>query len=92
MPWRIPAYDSFVKSALGISEDAEHEEAYIYIVRTEYQMARSLLQQSQAWLGDVEPRSALRALDKYLWWHGGGKEGRAVVVRDPWRVVRWVGC
>ena len=91
MPWQIPVYDSFVKQALGISLNTEPKEAYISIVRAEYKAAKSLLQQDRVWLGEVEPRSAFRALDKYLWWLGGGSAGRAVVVNDPWKVVRSLG-
>ncbi|RMG41209.1 MAG: hypothetical protein D6732_02705 [Methanobacteriota archaeon] len=91
MPWRIPVYDSFVKQALGISVNAEPKDAYIAIVGAEYKATRALLQQGQAWLGDIEPRAAFRALDKYLWWLGGGSAGRAVVVNDPWKIVRSLG-
>jgi hypothetical protein len=31
-------------------------------------------------LGSVQPVSPLRALDKCLWWIGGGIEGRALCV------------
>lgn len=91
MPWRIPAYDSFVKQSLGISDDADPKEAYWGIVRAEFEAARQLLQEDQEWLGEVEPRSPFRALDKYLWWLGGGSADRAVVVNDPWRNVRSFG-
>ncbi len=91
MPWRIPVYDSFVKHSLGIGEDADPQEAYRDIVRAEFNVARRLLQESQAWFGDVEPKSPFRALDKYLWRLGGGSADRAVVVNDPWRIVRRLG-
>lgn len=91
MPWRIPVYDSFVKQALGISLDADPRDAYASIVKAEYEAARELLHQGWAWLGDVEPRAAFRALDKYLWWLGGGSAGQAVVVKNPWKVVRDLG-
>lgn len=91
MPWRIPVYDSFVKKSLGISEDAEPKSAYWEIVRIEYGAIQRLLQESQNWLGDVDPRSPFRALDKYLWWRGGGSADRAAVVNDPWRIVRLLG-
>lgn len=91
MPWRIPVYDGFVKRCLCISEDEDHYRAYQRIVRFEFQAASRLLQQGQDWLGDIEPRAPFRALDKYLWWWGGGNTGQAVIVSDPWRVVRSLG-
>ncbi len=91
MPWRIPVYDSFVKRQLGISQDADPEKAYRAIVRAEFEMARQLLREDDRWLGDVEPRSPFRALDKYIWWSGGGNTGHAVVARDPWETLRRLG-
>jgi len=91
MPWRIPVYDSSVKHSLGISNDADPKEAYWRIVRAEFEVARRLSQEGEQWLGDVEPRSPFRALDKYLWRLGGGSADRAVVVSDPWRVIRSLG-
>ncbi len=91
MPWRIPVYDSFVKHSLAIADDADPDDAYRSIVRAEFRVARRLLQEDRDWLGDVEPRSPFRALDKYLWRLGGGSADRAVVVNDPWRTVRLLG-
>ena len=91
MPWRVPVYDSFVKKSLQISVDAEPESAYLKIVRTEYAVSQRLLDSGDDWLGDVEPKSPFRALDKYLWWSGGGYVNTAVVVKDPWRVIRLLG-
>jgi len=38
--------------------------------------------------GPLEPCTPLRALDKWLWWNGGGKDSHAYVDPDPWRVLR----
>jgi hypothetical protein len=91
LPWRIPVYDSFVKKSLGISSGRDPREAYSDIVRWEFGVARKLMKEDSRWLGDVEPRSPFRALDKYLWWLGGGDSERALVVSDPWRIVNKLG-
>lgn len=44
-----------------------------------------------AWIGSLEPRSPLRALDKLTWWLGGGSTGPAAEVHDPWQVPRQLG-
>jgi hypothetical protein len=41
------------------------------------------------WIGEIEPKSPLRALDKYLWYKVGGET--APVFRDPCRVLRQLG-
>jgi hypothetical protein len=91
MPWRIPVYDSFVKNHLNISESVPPKEAYWRIVQAEFEAAQRLLREDRQWLGSTEPRSPFRALDKYLWWSGGGGADQAVVVKDPWRIVRSLG-
>lgn len=91
MPWRIPVYDSFVKNRLHISEAVLPEEAYRRIVQAEFEAAQRLLSEDRQWFGSVEPRSPFRALDKYLWWSGGGDADTAVVVNDPWQIVRSLG-
>jgi hypothetical protein len=42
-------------------------------------------------MGSIEPVTPFRALDKYLWWLGGGDAGRAALVNDPWEPVRRLG-
>ena len=91
MPWRIPVYDSFVKKSVGISVDANPKEAYEKIVRAEFAACRKLLIEGQDWFGDVEPKAPFRALDKYLWRLGGGSADRAVIVKDPWKIIRSLG-
>lgn len=88
LPWRIPVYDGYVKRTLGIPEGRAHSVAYKEIVRWEFEVARQLMTEGSDWFGDTEPRAPFRALDKYLWWHGGGNTQRSVLVRDPWDVVR----
>jgi hypothetical protein len=91
MPWRIPVYDSFVRRSLGISTGASPQSAYLDIVQWEFEIADSLMDGDSDWLGTVNPRSPLRALDKYLWCKGGGHTGKAVQVRDPWSICRSLG-
>jgi hypothetical protein len=88
-PWRIPVYDRFVRDTIGVTGRAEY--AYDEIVRWEYAVARRLLSESTDWIGDADPRSPLRAIDKYLWWKGGGSSGTAFVTPDAWAAVRHLG-
>jgi hypothetical protein len=55
-----------------------------------FAVARTMTGDS-VWIGSLEPRSPLRALDKLTWWLGGGNMGAAAEVRDPWRVARGLG-
>lgn len=89
MPWRVPAYDSFVRKSLGASGHQEY--AYLDIARWEFDNALRLMAEGSDWLGSVNPRSPLRALDKYLWRMGGGDVGTAVIVSDPWEVCKTLG-
>lgn len=77
-PGQIPIYDSFVRKFLGISE--EKKQAYREIVRWEYEVARELLPSREQAVGLSQPRFLFRAIDKYLWWKGGGEESKAA----PW--------
>lgn len=88
LPWRVPIFDSFVRSFLKIPTAWSTHDSYRAIVDWETAVARQLMTQDAAWIGDLEPKSPLHALDKYLWWKGGGDVGRAVVVRDPWKVIQ----
>ncbi len=90
-PWHISVYDSFVRSTLLIPTSWSHEDAYRKISDWEFRVAQQLTSQGSDWIGEVEPKSPLRAIDKYLWWKGGGASGRAVIVRDPWKVVHRLG-
>jgi hypothetical protein len=91
MPWKVPVFDSFVRQTAGVKTTLGHLDAYRQIVRWEFDTARQFLLEGTEWIGDVPPASPFRALDKYMWWIGGGDSGRAMVVRDPWRVVRRLG-
>jgi hypothetical protein len=63
-------------------------DAYKKVVEWEFESARKLMNADPSWMGDIEPRSLLHGLDKYLWWKGGGDKARAVVVKDPKKVIR----
>ncbi len=91
LPWRVPIYDSFVRRSLDIPPSWEAKDAYATIVRREYDVVRRLFAENLDWIGTIEPRSPFRAVDKYLWWLAGGPSQQAVIVRDPWRVVRGLG-
>jgi hypothetical protein len=87
LPWRIPVYDSFVRSVLGVPASWDHPRAYRMVAERTFAIA-SEIDGNSAWFGTVEPLSPLRALDKLMWWVGGGDAGTAAEVRDPWRVIR----
>jgi hypothetical protein len=87
LPWRIPVYDSFVRGVLGVPASWDHPQAYRMVAEKTFEIA-SEVDENSDWFGTVEPLSPLRALDKLMWWAGGGDAGTAVEVRDPWRVIR----
>lgn len=91
MPWRVPVYDSFVRHSLGVPDSWDHPEAYQRIVRELFDAAETTTAKNPGWVGELEPRSALRAFDKSLWWFGGGDAATAAEVRSPWRVVDRLG-
>jgi hypothetical protein len=91
LPWWIPVYDAFVCDQLGLSQN-DPRSAYRGIVDWQYARAGKLLALGSDWIGNVNPRSPLRALDKYLWYAGGGSANKAVVVKSPrGRISRLVG-
>ncbi len=90
LPWRVPVYDSFVRQYLHVPSSWDHPHAYRRIVRDVFAMAREVAQ-DLSWAGTIEPISPLHALDKCLWWAGGGHVETAAVVKDPWRVIRRLG-
>jgi len=90
MPWRVPVYDSFVRGALGVPASWDHPQAYSKIAAEVFAMA-STMTGIPAWIGSLEPRSPLRALDKVTWWLGGGNTGAAAEVHDPWQVPHQLG-
>jgi hypothetical protein len=87
-PWHIPIYDSFVRTVLRVPSSWDHPPAYRLISQKIFETAEKFASEDCDWLGEVEPRSSVRGLDKYLLWLGGGSAGTAVVVKDPWRVLR----
>jgi hypothetical protein len=80
-----------VRKAVRVS-DENGETAYPKVAR--YVLARVRNAQREMgveWIGSRLPRSLLRAVDKQLWWDGGGNIGRARVVKDPWAAVDRLG-
>jgi len=90
LPWRVPVYDSFVRQYLGVPASWDHPQAYRRVVRDVYAMAREMAS-DMSWAGTTEPLSPLHALDKCLWWLGGGNSATAAEVRQPWRVIDQLG-
>lgn len=88
MPWRMAAYDSFVCRIIGISRAAGSLDAYREILVWERKAALSLLTSGDAWMGAIEPKAPFRALDKFLWYEGGGSVNRSVIVKNPWRRIQ----
>jgi hypothetical protein len=91
MPWTVSPYDSFVRKSHGILERTYPRDAYREILAWQLKASERLLLGGDSWIGDVNPRSPLRALDKYLWWRGGGDAGTAAQVRDPWKICWRLG-
>jgi hypothetical protein len=87
LPWRVPVYDSFVRCVLGVPASWDHPRAYRMVAEKTFEIA-SEVDENSDWFGTVAPLSPLRALDKLMWWAGGGDAGTATEVRDPWRVIR----
>ena len=90
MPWRVPVYDSFVRSALGVPTSWDHPEAYRKV------SGRDLRPGPRDDGGRcldrlLQPASPLRTLDKLTWWLGGGSTGTAAQVSDPWQVISKLG-
>jgi hypothetical protein len=85
LPHQVPIYDSFVRRYLG-EENREGEPAYRAIVMWEYMVADKLTPFRDQVVGEIEPRTLLRAIDKFLWWQGGGKNSQhsevAAALRD----------
>lgn len=84
LPWRVPAFDEKVRDYLGVPKGWDLERAYGEVARRIFALAREEPPEP-AWAGPLEPCTPLRALDKWLWWDGGGKGSPAYVDPDPWR-------
>jgi hypothetical protein len=87
MSWRVPVYDSFVRTALAVPMSWDHPEAYRAVTADVFAMA-SMVTGDASWMGSFEPKSPLRAFDKLTWWLGGGSTSAAAEVRDPWQIDR----
>ncbi len=72
LPHQVPIYDAFVRRYLG-EGNREGELAYRTIVMWEYMVADKLTPVRDQVVGEIEPRTLLRAIDKFVWWESGGK-------------------
>ena len=90
MPWRVPVYDSFVRSFLDVPRSWDHGRAYRKITTEIFEATRKAAGES-GWMGALPPRSPLRAFDKVMWSKGGGQTSDAVIIRDPWKIVHRLG-
>jgi hypothetical protein len=86
MPWRVPNYDTFVRSFFDIPRWWDHPQVHRKITTEIFDAACKVAGES-GWMGTLPPRSPLRALDKVMWSKGGGRTNDAVAVQDPWAVV-----
>jgi hypothetical protein len=91
MPWRVPVFDSFVRSKVGVPDAWDFPDAYRRVVDLVLAKVRELADEDTTWVGSSDPKSLLHALDKWLWWAGGGSQGTAAVVTDPTKVLRRLG-
>jgi hypothetical protein len=90
LPWRVPAFDKNVRNYLGVPKGWQDlERAYGEVARRIFALAREEPPEP-VWAGPLEPCTPLRALDKWLWWDGSGKDSHDhdYVDPDPWRVAR----
>lgn len=87
LPWRVPAFDQIVRDYLGVPKGWDLKRAYGEVARGILALAREEPLEP-VWAGPLEPCAPLRALDKWLWWDGGGRYSHAYVDPDPWHVVR----
>ena len=83
MPWARPVYDSFVRRMLGVSVSWDHPQAYRKVATGVFALARTVTGDS-GWIGFLEPRSPLRALDKLTWWLVAAASA-VPEIRDPWQ-------
>jgi hypothetical protein len=90
LPWTVPAYDAYVRRALGLPE-WDGPRAYPRVAAEVIALSRTHDGWDSTWMGASEPRSSLRAFDKWLWWRGGGDAGTAREVPKPWLVVEQLG-
>lgn len=90
LPWRVPAYDENVRRSLDIPSSWDYPQKYRQVAQQVYAAAQAA-GPHLAWAGPLEPSSPLRALDKCLWWIGGGNAGGAARVKNPWLVLDQLG-
>ena len=91
LPWRVPVYDNFVRQVLEVSDSLDLPDIYRTVARRIFREVKEIDAGDDCeWLGDIEPLSPLRGLDKCLWWRGGG-ESAPSGVKDPWGPIRGLG-
>lgn len=90
-PWRVPVYDSFVRDQIGVPASWDHPQAYSSVARGVFKMVGECGGWPACWMGEIGPKSPLRALDKYLWWSAGGSQGTAALVKRPNDVLYKLG-
>ena len=91
LPWRVPVYDNFVRQVLEVSDSLDLPDIYRTVARRVFREVKEIEAGDDCeWLGDIEPLSPLRGLDKCLWWRGGGKSAPPAV-KDPWGPIRGLG-
>jgi hypothetical protein len=86
LPWRVPAYDDNVRRSLGIPSSWDYPQKYRQVAQQVHATAQAA-ERNPAWVGSLKPNSPVRALDKCLWWIGGGNAGCAAQVQNPWLVL-----
>lgn len=91
LPWHIPVFDNYVRESLGVSAGVDPYLNYHLVATKLFQAVQDLEDEDTAWLGGIEPRTPLRALDKCLWWLGGGSAGTALVAKEPWSIINRLG-
>ncbi len=90
MPWRVPVLDSRVCDFLRVPKTWDLSRKYRKVTTDVFEMARMTAGECN-WIGELEPRSQLRALDKYMWWKSTPDPYRAPFYRDPCKVLRQLG-
>src|SRR2546422_1525223 len=67
LPATMPVYDSIVREYLGTAEGVD---AYRAIATRAQACVRALAPYEAEVVGHLEPRTLLRAIDKFYWWEG----------------------
>jgi hypothetical protein len=76
---------------VGVPDTWDLPDAYKAVCGAAFTRVREIADADTTWIGSSDPQSLLHALDKWLWWKGGGDQGMAVVVTGPERLIRRLG-